>query len=99
MMHALPPRRAERVPIRASIALRRSFAQRAPGRLVDLSAHGCRVEWTEWTRAGERLFVSLPTIAPIEAEARWISGRTVGVEFARPLHPAVFAMLARRMGR
>ena len=35
-MHALPPRCAHRVKIGAPIALRRSFAQRAPGRLIDL---------------------------------------------------------------
>lgn len=99
MMHALPPRRAERVKIGAKIALRRSFAQRAPGRLVDLSAHGCRVEWDEWVRPGERMFVALPTIESIEAAARWVNGKAAGVEFARALHPAVFAMLARRMAR
>jgi hypothetical protein len=98
-MHALPPRRAVRVPIGTEIALRRSFAQSAPGRLVDLTVFGCRVEMIEWTRPGERLFVSLPTIEPILSAARWVDGRVAGVEFTRPLHPAVFAMLARRMGR
>jgi hypothetical protein len=98
-MHALPPRCAHRVKIGAPIALRRSFAQRAPGRLIDLTAFGCRVEMTEWTRPGERLFVSLPTIESLESAARWIDGRVAGLQFARPLHPAVFEMLARRMAR
>lgn len=96
-MHGLPPRCAKRVSLSAEIALRRSFAQRAPARLVDLTAFGCRVEMTDWTRPGERLFVSIPTLAPIEAAARWVDGKVAGVEFARPLHPAVFRMLAQRM--
>lgn len=98
-MHALPLRCAKRVSLSAEIALRRSFAQRAPARLVDLTAYGACVEMTEWTRPGERLFVSIPTLAPIEAAARWVDGKVAGVEFARPLHPAVFRMLTQRMAR
>ena len=97
MSTALQPRRAERVPIGAEIGLRRSFAHRCPVELIDLSVHGARVDVIERVQPGERLFVSLPGIETIEAAARWNSDFVAGVEFARPLHPAVFEMLCSRM--
>ncbi len=98
MSEADQPRRAQRVPITAEIALRRSFDTRYRVNLLDLSPKGCRVELVERVLPGARLWISLPGIKTIEARACWVDNFVAGVEFIIPLHASVFDMLVARMG-
>ena len=91
------PRCAERVTIDAELPVRRSFAPRWMARVSDVSTHGCRIDLVEQLRADERLFVYFPGIETVESTARWTDGYTAGVQFAQPLHPAVFAMVGDRL--
>ncbi len=97
MIEADQPRRAQRVPIIAEIALRRSFDTRYAVNLLDFSSAGCRVELVERVLPGARLWISLPGIETIEARACWVDEFVAGVEFIAPLHASVFDMLVARM--
>lgn len=45
----------------------------------------------------ERVWVKLNQLNPIEAMVCWTTGSNVGLEFERPMHPAVFEMLLIRL--
>ena len=47
--------------------------------------------------SGDRIWISLPGIESIQAEVCWVKEWIVGVEFARPLYPAVFELVRDRM--
>jgi len=98
MREADQPRRVQRVPITAEIALRRSFDTRYRVNLLDFSPAGCRVELVERVLPGARLWISLPGIETIEAKACWVDDFVAGVEFVTPLHASVFDLLIARMG-
>lgn len=84
------PRRAERVPLRADISFRRQGDHRYPVTITDFSAEGCRLEAPIKVNPGDPVWIKLPGLKSIEGVARWVDNWTVGVEFDRPLHPAVF---------
>lgn len=90
------PKRTVRVPIEGDIALRRSCDIRYKVKIRDLSPEGCRVELVERVRPGDRLFISLPGLATVEATACWVDEFVAGVKFVSPLHASVFDMLSAR---
>ena len=63
----------------------------------DVSPDGCRVELVEMVDTGERVIVRLPSIEPLGAEVAWVKGANAGLQFQRPLHPAVFEQLIDRV--
>jgi len=83
-------RRSERVPLDASVFIRRSGQRGYCVKVFDASLHGCRVEFVERPRLDEQLWIKFDGLQPIEAEVCWIDGFTVGVNFIQPIHPAVF---------
>lgn len=91
------PRRAERVPLRADILFRRSGDARYAVDLVDLSPDGCRIDLPEVLTIGERVWIALPGLEPIQAEVRWVKEWTAGIQFLRPLYPAVFDHIRSRI--
>ena len=91
------PIRPVRVSLVAEVSVRKRFDCRYKVSLLDLSSEGCRVEMVERASPGDMLFISLPGIETIEAEACWADGFVVGVRFKSPLHPSVFAMITKRM--
>lgn len=84
------PRRAERVPLRAEIDFRRQGDHRYPVTILDFSAEGCRLEAPVKVTPGDPVWISLPGLKSIQGTARWVEDWTIGVEFDRPLYPAVF---------
>ena len=48
---------------------------------------------------GERLWVKFDGVDWLEAEVCWIAGPKVGLSFARPIHPAVFNLMVKRLPR
>jgi len=65
--------------------------------LTNVSASGCCIVLIEECEKGEDVIARFPRLEPIAGVVRWTEGTTAGVEFARPIHPAVFEMLLRRM--
>ena len=66
--------------------------------LWDVSSDGCRIELIEECATGEDVIARFPQLEPMGAWVRWTLGVTAGVEFMRPIHPAVFKFLLARLG-
>ena len=91
------PRRAERVPLRADIDFRRSGEHKWRVNILDFSPEGCRVELPVRVKPDDLIWVSLPGIETISGIVCWVKEWEAGVEFANPIHPAVFKQLQQRM--
>ena len=91
------PRKAGRQPLTAEIVLRRIGRSAYRMTATDASLYGCKVELVERTSVGEQVLVKFDCLDPMEARVRWVEGYTAGLEFARPIHPAVFDLLVERL--
>ena len=83
---------------RSAEVMMRSGQYRHAVPLVDMSECGCQTEVAEHVEPGERLFVTLPGLEPLEARVKWENGWRAGFGFERSIHPAVFDHLAARIG-
>lgn len=92
-------RKAERVPLHADIDFRRTGEHRWRVNIVDISREGCRVELPVRVLPEDVIWVNFPGIEAIQAKVCWVEEWIAGVEFAHPLHPAVFEMVEQRMRR
>jgi hypothetical protein len=92
------PRRNARVALQAEVQLRRSGQRHYRVDVHDVSPDGCRLEFVERPRLDEMVWIKFDTIS-IEANVCWVRENDVGVEFVRPIHPAVFEDLVRRLKR
>ena len=93
------PRSHERAPLEAELSLRRSGRKGYIANLFDLTPKGCRVEFIEKPRRGEKIWAKIDSFDPIEATVRWVDGFYGGLEFVRPIYPAVFDLLLARLRR
>ena len=91
------PRRRERIAVSAEVTLRRHGRHNYRVQVFDASAHGCKVEFVERPTVQECLWVRFEGLEPLEARVCWLDGRFGGVQFSRPIHPAVFDLLAERL--
>lgn len=66
-------------------------------RVRDLSAIGCRVELIESVGAGDHVVARLPGLEPLGATVIWSDERCAGLQFNRPIHPAVLDLLLERL--
>jgi len=85
------------VSLQAEVLLRRSGQRHYRVDVHDASPEGCRLEFVERPRLDETVWVKFDGMDSIEANVCWIKGHDVGVEYARPIHPAVFDTLVRRL--
>lgn len=92
-----PLRRAPRVALDAEVMLRRAGRNNYRVRVYDMSPQGCRVEFVERPNLDELLWVKFEGLDAIEASVCWTGGPAAGLEFVRPVHPAVFEHLLRRL--
>jgi hypothetical protein len=89
-------RLAERSSVRITADLRR------PGRtpfhvvVLDLSQTGCRCETTGKVHVGDTVWLTLPKLAAIESEVRWITPMGFGCAWTAPMHISVFDHIRRR---
>ena len=82
-------RRAERFGASADANLRPFRSGPEPIRVIDISTHGCGFE-SRWPfREGMMALLYLPGLEPWAATIKWWEDGRGGVEFLRPLHPAV----------
>lgn len=90
------PRRHERVPLEAEIELRRTRAGRYNVTIRDCSPSGCAINLIDRVQLDEVIWIKFPGLESLEAYVCWTEGFVAGVEFLKPLHPAVFANLVER---
>ncbi|MEA3058144.1 MAG: hypothetical protein QOF34_959 [Sphingomonadales bacterium] len=86
-----------RVALGAEVTMRRHGHANFRVRVFDLSAKGCKVELIERPNEGEHVLVKFEGLEVLEAVVCWITAKTAGLEFARPIHPAVFDLLVERL--
>jgi hypothetical protein len=68
-------------------------------KLRDISPDGCQIDLVERPAIGEVMQVKLPGLGTMEARVRWVDNYVAGLNFERPMHPAVFDLLLQRVGR
>lgn len=68
-------------------------------KLRDISSDGCQIDLVERPAIGEVMQVKLPGLGTMEARVRWVDNYVAGLNFERPMHPAVFDLLLQRVGR
>jgi len=89
-------RKAERLQITTEVTLRRSMRPGFAVRTIDLTRFGCRVEFVERPKVDEQVWVKLPGLDSVEAEVRWLGESSGGLQFRKPVHPAVFDLVLAR---
>ena len=90
-------RRAERVPIEADVDFRRIGEHRWRVNVHDISPQGCRVELPVRVTTDDTIWVTFPGLEAIQGKVCWTEEWVAGIEFDRPLHPAVFELVEQRM--
>jgi hypothetical protein len=91
-------RATSRVSVEAEFMVRKVGGFAFQLRALNASSGGCRVELVEMIESGERAIVRLPALEPLAAGVVWSDGNRAGLQFQRPLHPAVFDQLVDRVG-
>lgn len=91
-------RRAERKPVQMHAVVREAGSTRVAIEVLDLSAAGFRFESLYSYAVGARIFLSIPSLRPLEAVVAWRKGSHYGCRFAHPLHVAVLETIAARFG-
>ena len=85
--------REPRTVLDAEVSLRRTGHHGYRVKVYDASAHGCRIEFVERPNLDERVWVKFEGLDSVEGLVCWVDGFVAGVEFAKPIHPAVFDRL------
>jgi len=91
------PRKSARVSIAAEVKLRRRGHHNFTVQVFDLSREGCRLEFLERPQLDETVWVKFEGLEGLEATVCWLDKTVAGVEFVRPIHPAVFDHLVSRL--
>ncbi len=87
----------DRVAVNAEVSLRRSGALNYRVRVFDASPLGCKLEFVERPRLEERVWVKFERMDAVEGFVCWVEGFQAGIEFAKPIHEAVFDALLPRL--
>jgi len=91
------PRKHERVNLDAELSIKRASRPHYRTRLFDLTTAGCKAEFVERPMLGETVWVKLDGLNALESTVRWIESFSVGLEFQRPIYPAVLDLLFARL--
>jgi PilZ domain len=91
------PRRSTRISLTADVILRRIGRSSFQVAATDASADGCRVQLVERPSEGEHVIVKFGGLEPLAAEVCWTDGFAAGLQYTRPMHPAVFDLLVERL--
>lgn len=60
-----------------------------PAVVTDLSTGGCGIETQAFLNEGDRVWIKLPALESWPGRVVWTSVGRAGLEFDRPLHPAI----------
>ena len=91
-------RRTERVRVSMRAGFRKRGMTRADGDLVDLSAHGFRIDTTCVLSVGMEVWLNLPGFEPRAATVAWTEGFQAGCKFDEPFNEIVMASFLQRHG-
>jgi hypothetical protein len=91
------PRKSARVGLEAEVSLRRSGQNNYRANVHDVSQEGCKVEFVERPSLDETVWVKFEGLEALEAMVCWVEGFAAGLEFQKPVHPAVFNVLLQRL--
>lgn len=97
MTDSVEKRRCSRASIAANVGFRRPRETHYSITMHDLTPQGCRVACPERLDKGDLVWVQLPSLESLPAWVRWTQKAQSGVEFDRPMHRAVFEMMAERL--
>jgi hypothetical protein len=87
------PRKAPRHKAAIGVLVRRQGRKSQQIDATDVSRLGCCLDFVDAPREGDRLWVQLPCLEPIETTVRWVENYKAGVAFEKPIHSAVFDLL------
>ena len=90
-------RRWPRMPLAADVEFRRRRETHYSITMHDLTPQGCRIASPERVLPGEMVWVQMPSLESLSGLVRWTCEWQSGVEFDRPMHVAVFDMMAARL--
>lgn len=93
------PRRSKRVEVTANVTVRRPGQPNFQVRAFDISPEGCKIEFIERPREGDKIWVKFDGLETLEAEVCWVEDFVMGANFAKPMHPAVFDMMVDRFNQ
>ena len=82
-------RRAERFPAEISAGVRERGRSGIPIEVIDLSTHGCRIEYKGALIVGAHAWLTLPNLESRHARVAWMIEGEAGLDFVEPLHPIV----------
>ena len=82
--------------LNAEVTLRSAGKPQFRVSVHDASPHGCRIEFVERPKLGDQVWVRFDGLEALAATVCWVEGFGGGLEFDRPLHPAVFDTLAKQ---
>ena len=83
-------RENQRLPLQATVSIKRYGSRRSTrARMFDLSVKGCCVVTSEPLRTGTQVLIRIPGLEFWSATVAWRREEAVGIEFHKPLHPAV----------
>lgn len=91
------PRQHPRQSLDAEILLRGPGRPHYRTRVFDLSPTGCKVDFVEQPKLGDKLWIKLPGLDALESNVRWLKSFVGGVQFVRAIHPAVFELHLARL--
>lgn len=87
-------RRADRRPFRASVQFRAGL-RRANVEVQNISELGARIAGVFLVQQGDRFFIKIGSLQPIEARVAWVTDFEFGCEFLRPFNPAILDSIVR----
>jgi hypothetical protein len=82
-------RRFARVPVQIAAGFGTAERPSSGVTVTDLSTHGCGIEIDSHVAVGARVWIKLPGLESWPARVIWAQDSRAGLEFDRPLHPAV----------
>lgn len=65
--------------------------------LKDITSLGCRISLLDRVKLDSRLFVKFPSLESIPCYVCWCKDFEAGLEFEKPLHPAVLEHLIAKL--
>ena len=92
-------RKSARVSLKAEVQLRRSGHHHYVVNVHDISPEGCKLEFVERPRLDETVWVKFDGLDAIESTVCWLEGSDAGIEFVRPIYPAIFDVLIQKLHR
>ena len=97
MIDQVERRRWPRLALEADIQFRRRREAHYAIKMHDMTPEGCRIGSPERLDRGEMVWVQLPSLQSLSGHVKWSRAWQAGVEFERPMHVAVFDMMAGRL--